>query len=301
VSQDRTLGWHAAGHLAQILAICLFTVGVVVQKTLAVDNDPGDVLVLQFAAAAMLLWLVLLARGHRVTWCRHTVLTLAWGAMAPGCVLILSMYGAARTDAVSLSLIWGVVPLIGPVIGRVLLGERMSWAMPVGGAIGFGGLVLLTLNREALGVGDMAGNLMVLGAAILATLSQVFGRRLNAGDRPWLVTATLQVTGAVITTGLAALADGAWASPDLTDRGTAIAMLYLVLGMSTLNFLAFNFALKRVPMAWISIYIALSPAIGTLTGVVLLGSLVRPVDMLGIAVIAAGVAFPHAIRFRRRG
>ncbi|HET6518408.1 MAG TPA: hypothetical protein VFG47_01135, partial [Geminicoccaceae bacterium] len=52
---------------------------------------------------------------------RRVLKGLAFGAVTPGCAMTLNAAGASLTDAVSLGVIWGLFPLMVP-----LLGERVS-------------------------------------------------------------------------------------------------------------------------------------------------------------------------------
>lgn len=288
------------GHLAQLVSITVWTVGLVVQKALTPGANAASILLLQFALAGALMWAGLAVLGRLPRPGRGMLLPLAWGVFAPGLVLTLSIAGAARTDGVSLALMWGLLPLLVPVLARLLLGEPLHWSFPVAGGVGLGGLVLLLGDRIALGAGDLTGNLLVFASVVCASLSQVIGRRLNSGARPWFHTAVLQVTGAALACAAMAAVTGL-RLPDLGDPAQALAVGYLVLGMTVVNFLAFNLALARIRAAWVALYAALSPAIGTLAAALILGAVLRPVDAVGMAVMVSGVAFPHLLRLTGRG
>ena len=73
-------------------------------------------------------------------------------------------------------------------------------------------------------------------------------------------------------------------------------LAYLVVGMTIINFVGLNLALSRIQVAWLALYNSLAPAIGTLTASILLSSLIRPFDIIGIVIIVAGVATPHLMR-----
>ncbi|MDN2566790.1 DMT family transporter [Aquibium sp. A9E412] len=289
-----------AGHLAQLLSITVWTSGLIVQKTLTPAASVGSILLVQLAGAAAVLWLALALAGRLPALTRRNLVNVAWGLLAPGLVLIFGLAGAARTDGVSVSMIWGLVPLVGPVLARLILREPLHWSFPVGGLVGLLGLIVITLDRQRLGASDMAGNLLVFAGVLCASISHVIGRFLNTGTVPWYQTATLQVTGAALAAGVLAALTG-WRLPASADPATLAGFLYVVFVMTVVNFLAFNFALGRIQAAWVSLYVSLAPAIGTLAAVVLLGSVVRPADALGIAIIVAGIAFPHLMRLTPGG
>lgn len=288
-----------AGHMAQILSISVWSTGLIVQKSLTDVANPASILMFQFTGAAVILWAGLALGGSLPRADRRALVSFLWGTMAPAMVLIFGLFGAERTDGVSVSLIWGLVPLLGPVLARLALKEPLPWTFVAGGFLSFAGLLVITANREAIGESDMTGNALVFIGVLFAAGSHVVGRFLNRGAVPWYQTATLQVTGAAFATGCLA----SWTGFRFSFSGepaAAWSLAYLVVIMTVVNFLAFNLALSRIPAAWVSLYVSLAPAVGTLASVVLLDTIVRPVDIAAIAVIMSGVALPHIARLAAR-
>lgn len=286
------------GHCAQLFSILAWTTGLMVQKSLTEHANVASILFCQFFFAAALLWTGLTLFRLLPLLGRDSLIRITWGILAPGMVLIFSLAGAARTDGVSVALIYGAIPLIGPILARVILGESLHWSFIVGALISFAGLLVLVADRIELGAGDMLGNSLVGAGVICASFSHVIGRKLNTGTIPWPQTATLQVTGAALATLLLALNTGfEWPkAPQFSQLG---ALIYLIVVMTVLNFLAFNFALSRIQTAWVSLYVALVPAVGAAAAVLLLGSPLRLVDIMGIMVISSGVALPHLMHLKQ--
>jgi len=298
-----TFSGELTGHLAQIASVTGFSVGVQVQKDLVARYPPADILMLQFAASAAVMWIACAVLGILPKRLRDAVPGFFWGFLSPGFVFLFSSMGAERTDGVSVALIWGALPVIGPVAGRVLLGERFHWSLPFGAVIAFAGLVVLTLDRQAIGIGDPVGDLLVLAAVLTAACGQIVGRRLNTAGAHWFRLATLQVTGGLFLATVFARLDGEWTVPAADDTAAYIAFAYLVLGMTMVAFVGYNLALSRIQVAWVAFYSSLQPAIGTLAAVILLSAVVRPLDIAGLAIIVGGVASPHVLRIvrQRRG
>ncbi|MXN65593.1 EamA family transporter [Stappia sp. GBMRC 2046] len=287
------------GHLAQFLSITVWSSGLIVQKSLTGVANPASILMLQFVGAAVILWVGLALRGQLPRLNKRALVSFCWGTMAPGMVLAFGLFGAARTDGVSVSLIWGLVPLLGPVLARIVLKEPLPWTFVAGGFISFAGLLIITANRESIGASDMTGNVLVFIGVLFAAGSHVVGRFLNRGAVPWYQTATLQVTGAAFATSCLTVWTG-FRLDVASEPGAFWSLSYLVLIMTVVNFLAFNLALSRIQAAWVSLYVSLAPAIGTFASVILLGTVVRPVDIVAIAVIMSGVAMPHIARLFAR-
>lgn len=289
------------GHLAEIISVAAFAIGVMVQKDLARHFPAADVVALQLTLALGPMWLICALLGALPRRISEVVPGLLWGCLTPGLVFLFTSAGAALTDGVSVALIWGTAPLIIPFLGRLFLNERFHWSILAGATVAFGGLILLTLDRQELGVGHLGGNLLVAAGTLSSAFGQVLGRRLNTRGVPWFRVATLQVTGAALISLVVALSDGHFEVPAPEDTAAWVQLAYLVFGMTIANFIGYNLALSRIPVAWISLYLSLNPAIGTAAAVILLAALVRPIDIAGIAVVMGGVALPHVWRIARHG
>jgi drug/metabolite transporter (DMT)-like permease len=281
------------------MSVSAFSIGIIVQKGLTERYSAADVVVLQFAAASVLMWLICARLGYLPRKLSEFLPAVMWGCLTPGCVFLFASAGAQRTDGISVVLIWGLMPLIGPFLGRLFLGEKFHWSLPVGALVAFGGLFVLTSDRQALGTGDMTGNILVVAGVFSAAVGQIFGRQLNTSGAPWFRIATLQITGATLISLVVALFDGNLTMLNSNDREAFISIAYLVVGMTMINFIGYNLALSRIQIAWIAFYSALSPVLGTVTAGILLGELIRPFDVLGIVIIVSGVAIPHVLRIHR--
>ncbi|MDN2564868.1 DMT family transporter [Aquibium sp. A9E412] len=292
---------HAAlsaplGGLAAVFASVFFwQSGLIVQKVLVAGSNVGSIMLVQLGAAAALMWAALFAAGRLPPADRRSALHLAWGVLAPGLVFALAISGARLTDGASVALIWGLFPIAGPLMARVLLGERLHWTFPAGGLVGFAGLALMTLSRSADGTSVMAGNLLVLAAVFFASLNSVIARVFNRGRSVWYHVATLQLTGAGIAAAVFVAATG-WSPPDLARPGELAAMAYLVLFMTVMNFLGYNYALSRVAVAWVGLLGALAPVFGLSTAALLLGVRLDGSDLIFVGIILCGVALPHLRR-----
>src|SRR5690606_31785940 len=157
-------GVDGSGLVAALLSVVVWQAGLILQKDLAPETNAGSLMLVQIGCAAALMWTVLLLRRRLPPLRAHTGLNLAWGMVAPGLVFGLGIAGAARTDGVSMALIWGFLPLLGPLLARIILREPLHWTFPVGGLIGLGGLALMLSERSAAGTTDWIGNGLVLAS-----------------------------------------------------------------------------------------------------------------------------------------
>lgn len=292
MTPDRADG---AGLTAALLSVLLWQAGLIVQKLLVADTNSGSLMLIQVGVAAALMWCALWATGRLPPPGRKTLLNVAWGVMAPGLVFGLGIAGAARSDGVSIAVLWGLLPLLGPVLARVVLREPLHWTFPLGGLLALGGLALMLSNRAATGEGDWIGNLLVFASVCCASLSSVIARFINRGRDAWFPAATLQLTGASLT-GIAIVLAWGWHPPHFDSGATLLSLSYLILGMTLLNYVAFNFALSRLAVSWVGLSAATAPVVGLCMAWLFLGSVITKIDVAAAAIILLGVALPHLRR-----
>lgn len=287
------------GILAQGFSLVAWQSGLIVQKLLVADSNIGSLMLVQLSGAAIVMWLFLILSDSLPRPSQRTAINIAWGLLAPGLVFALGIAGAARTDGASVALIWGLFPLVAPIIARLLIGEPVHRSIIAGALVTLVGVVLLTMVRARGGTSDPLGNLLVFASVTTAAVNAVIGRVMNRGSAPWYQVATLQVTGAVFAAAVLTTVLG-WKPPAIQHTGQAMALAYLILFMTVGNFFAYNLALTRIPVAWIALGAALSPIIGLVTARIILATPIGVTDLCFAALIVGGVCLPVIWSMLRR-
>ena len=281
-----------AGLAACLASVVIWQAGLILQKTMVEGTNAASLMLVQIGCATMIMWAALLCSGRRPALSRGTALNVTWGMLAPGAAIALGIAGAARIDGVSIALIWGLFPLLGPFLSRLVLGEPLHWTFPAGGLLGFGGLAVIVTDRNSAGHFDMVGNLLVFASVCCSAVSSVIARFVNRGRNAWFSAATLQLTGATLT-GLMIVPLAGWFPPDISSASRLLAISYLICVMTVLNYVAFNFALSRLPVSWVGLTGALAPVVGLAMAAFLLGSEIGVREILSAIVILLGVALPY--------
>lgn len=296
-------GGHLGGHAAQLSAVTLQASMLVVHGMLVASWSPWLLTGVQFGLAALTGWMLVLVLLGRPPRGFPLGRALLFGAIAPGGALTLSAVALTMTDIVSVTVIWGLAPLLVPLAGRLLLKERLQPMAYAGAIIGFVLVAWLVTQRQTTGEGDFTGNLLVVAAILCATASQILGRAINVGGGfPFPYVAVAQLTGAAVVSIAAAGVAAAINERHfiLTASSSDLLLMgYLVLFCSLLNFMAYNFALKHLPVAFVSLYFTLIPAIGTLLGVVFLKVSISLEQAFVVCGIVASVALPSFARIRK--
>lgn len=288
------------GHWAAIFAVTFFSSALVVSKALLATVSVWQIFAGQLVVAAVCIWLVILVTGHDARprglgW--HMV---GLGVLAPGTVNFLNIIGTVRTDGVSVVIIWGLLPLMLPLLGRPVLGEPVRIPVVLGALLGFAGTVMIVFHRWAEGDGDAIGNALVLAAVLCSCAAQLLSRKVNREMRRPLVVASYQITISALIAVAAALLFGGEAPWVFGDAAVSGHILYLGVFGTVVVFVLLNTAMARLAVGRVGLYLGMIPALGTIMAAFLLGESLGWREMLGVAAIFLGVALPVLLAKRRR-
>ena len=187
-------------------------------------------------------------------------------------------------------------------------GERAGWNKYLGILVGFAGTAVLA--GPSLGTGS-ALQLLAIGACLLASVLYAialnYARRFNGVD-PATVASVSLTAAAILTIPVALFAPCLGfgpqvCAPDLptiTRPETWAALLAIGLISTTLAFLLMYRILPKVGATNFSINTFVTPVSGILLGTLLLGERFEGTQLIGIAVIFAGLLLIDGRLFRRR-
>lgn len=265
------------------------------------DLAPVDVALVRVGLGAAVLLGVLAAgrralpRGRRVWW--HLAVVALFANAAPFALLA---YGEQRISSVLAGLWNATTPLMVLMVATLMLpDERPTRRRVVGLLAGFAGVVVVLGPWRSPGGGQLAGQLMCLGAAACYGVGFPYTRRFLAGrsetgtalSAGQLLCATAQLAVATIFVGgapqhLSAGAGASLAALGALGTGFAYVLNYAVV--------------RRAGATTASTVTYLVPLVSTALGVLLLAEGVVWNEPVGAAVVLAGVAFSQG-PMRRRG
>ena len=152
---------------------------------------------------------------------------------------------------------------------------------------------------EALG-GEVLAKIAVLGAAVSYSLASIFGRGFRRMDVAPMATATGQVMmSSLILVPLALLFDRPWTLP--MPSAAALGSLAVIAAFSSaLAYVIYFRLLATAGATNLMLVTLLAPVTAILLGVAFLGEVLMPRHVVGMALIAAGLAAIDGRLFRRR-
>jgi drug/metabolite transporter (DMT)-like permease len=171
-------------------------------------------------------------------------------------------------------------------------GARLSRHELAGLAIGFGGILVLVWPDLTLGTAGsrqfLIGIIALQIAALGWSLGSAYSRRHAREDDVLATTACQMLAGGLLMVA-AGTVRGEWAALSFNQK-TGAALLYLSTLGSIGGFVAYTYALRHLPISFVSLYAYINPVIAVALGVLLLG---EPFDgrmAMAAALVFAGVA-----------
>ena len=171
-------------------------------------------------------------------------------------------------------------------------GERLALHTVAGLIIGFGGILVLVWPDltwdDAGGRGFLAGVIALQVASIGWSLGSAYSRRHARTDNVLGTTACQMLAGGIIMTAAGTLR-GEWSDLSFTGR-TLSALVYLSTVGAIGGFVAYTYALRHLPVSFVSLYAYINPVIAVALGVLLLHESFDSRMAVAAALVFAGVA-----------
>lgn len=256
--------------------------------------DPVTLLSVELLAGAGVLWAALLIRGYRRP--RSWWLPALLGLLEPALAYLGDTFGLSLTSAVHGAVISGLESGLVVLLAAVLLRETITRPAIFAVVTALAGLAVLA--GAGARHGTAAGDLLVAGGVLSASLYTIVAKRFDDGSdalslTAWQFTVATLVSLLVTTARWGAGAGTVQAAPGFW----LIAALVGVAGFGA-SFLLFNMMIVQVDAGRAAIVLNLIPVFGVVSAVVFLREGATSRDALGAVLIASSVLY-FAITDRR--
>jgi drug/metabolite transporter (DMT)-like permease len=235
---------------------------------------------LLLGAAALALFPGTRAPVERADWPRIALLGVVWMAVP----LLLFPIAQQWVDSSLAGAINGAMPLFSAALAAVLLRRLPGRWQAAGLAIGFAGVLAVTLSGATGATGSPLGMGLLLLATVLYALSFNLAIPLTQryGSLPVLLRAQLVAIAVVLPFGLAGLPSSEW------DWAAAGAMVLLGVFGSGLAFVASTTLGARAGPTRGALPIYFLPVVALVLGVAVRHERIAPVALAGVALVIAG-------------
>jgi probable blue pigment (indigoidine) exporter len=236
--------------------------------------------VLRALPAGIILLVIARQRPRGSWWWKSIVL----GVLNVGAFFVLVYLAAQLLPTSIASTLMALSALVMALIAWPLLSERPSIVSLVGAGIGFIGVcTMLLTDATAL---NPWGVLASVAAMAMSSLGFLLAKRWGAGQDPVALTAWQLVAGAVLVAPVAALVEGPLPA---FEPVTLLGFAYVAVIATAVANVAWLVALRNLPTASVGLVGLLNPVTGVALGVIIAAEPFGPRQILGIALVLAGV------------
>jgi len=212
---------------------------------------------------------------------------LAMGLTNSALPFILISMGQTRIESSLAAILIATVPLFTLLFGHLFTDDKATPRKIAGTLIGFGGIVLLVGPAALAGLtSGLVGQIMIVGAAICFAITQILIKR-HRGGTPVVNAACSVACSATWTLPLALLLEHPWqAEPSWVGVGALLALGIFSTGISHL---VFFMLIRSTGPSFVTLNNFISPPVGLIWGILLLGERPSWPIFAALAVILIGI------------
>ena len=212
--------------------------------------------------------------------------TIIFGVCQNALYLGLNFVAMQTVEASLAAIIASALPLTVAAAGWALLGQRLPWLGVAGLALGFAGVLMIMGGRMGAGGVDLFGlALCVMGVAALA-FATLAVRGASSGGNLLMIVGLQMLVGAAVLAPVALLLE----TPEVRWSGTLIAaFVYTLLVPGLLATWVWFALVARIGAVQAATFHFLNPFFGVAIAALILGEAVGPLDIVGVAVVMAGI------------
>ena len=277
-------------YVSLLIAILIWGFAYVVTKSGLDAVPPMMFALLRYAVASLLLVPLALARGglarlpQPVPW--KTLILMAIVGVA--LYYVLFNLALAYTSASQTALIQSAFPALVAILAVLWLHERVTRQRFAGIGLAIVGVVLIVTTQDDTAASNpLLGNALAFASVLSWSVYTILAKRISNAD-PIAVTAVISLIGTVMLVPVA-LVENADLSLSSIPRDGWLAILYLGGLASAASYLLYSRALRDIDASLVGTYINLSPVIGVVSGVLVLGETLTTFAIIGGVLVLVGV------------
>jgi probable blue pigment (indigoidine) exporter len=276
VSMEGTLKWSLVVAIAPIAWGSTYFV----TRQFLPDDIPLWGAVLRALPAGLLLLALRRRRPRGAWWWRSVVL----GTLNMGAFFALVYIAAQLLPTSIASTVMATSPMVMMLFAWLLVSERLRALSLAGAVIGLGGVVLMLVTDAA--AVDLWGVLASIAAMSMSSFGYILAKRWGGDVDVLSLTSWQLIAGGAMLVPVAFAWEGA---PPALDVGAIAAFAFVSVVATALAFVAWFSGLRHLPAGTVGLIGLLNPVTGVLLGVFVAGETLSTPQIVGLALVFAGI------------
>jgi probable blue pigment (indigoidine) exporter len=272
--------------VAGLVFVAMWSSAFTSARIIVVDAPPFLALAVRFAISGALALAIGRALGQRLALGRGQWRPILVFGICQNALYLGLIFAAVRTVEASVAVVVAsTLPLLVAALDRIVFGARLS-PLAVGGlAAGLGGVLVITASRLGAGL-DPVGLAYCVGAVLALAVATLTVRGASAGGNLWMVVGLQMLVGSAALLPVSLLLE-TW---EVTWTAAMFgAFWYTVLVPGLAATLIWFWLVGRIGATRAASFHFLNPFLGVAIAALVLGELVTLRDLVGVAIIMAGI------------
>jgi drug/metabolite transporter (DMT)-like permease len=241
---------------------------------------------MRFGLAAVIFWVLMLARGVHFPRGRSLLGAVLFGTLSVGAAFLFVYYGLIRTGASLGSTILATVPLLTLFFAIAHKLEKMSRRGFLGGLLALTGIAIAVGGSFFSGSDVSLTHVIALLAAAACFAEGGIVIKLFPPCHPYATNAIAMSVGAIILAAASLVKGEPWILP--SSQNVWLSMIYLVIG-SVVAFLLYLFVLGRWTATGTSYAFVLNPLVTVVLAAFITDEIISPIFLAGAGVVLLAV------------
>lgn len=286
------MDWRAIG--LGVVFVTIWSSAFTSARIVVTDAPPFLALSLRFALSGAIALAIGWALGQRLPRDRAQWAAVALFGLCQNALYLGLNFLAMRTIEASLAaIIASLLPLVVAALAWLVLGERPTALSAAGLAAGLAGVLVIMTARLGSGADAVAAGLCLAGVLALSVATLLVRGASGAGNL-WIIVGLQMLVGGVLLFPVAVLFE-TWEVN--WTRPLALAFGYTVVFPGIAATMIWFVLVRRIGATRAATFHFLNPFIGVATAALILGEAVTRRDLIGVAIIMAGIL---AVQLSRR-
>jgi drug/metabolite transporter (DMT)-like permease len=288
-------------YVMAILAMIFWGVSYVWTTIVFEFYQPVTIMFIRLSVSGILMFMVITFRRqfHRVERSDYkNFLILSF--FSPFCYFLAETYGLKHVSPTVASVVIATIPLFAPVLGYMAFREKLSKVNIVGFLISFAGIWIMILDQEFRFTASPKGIILLFLAVISALANIIYLKKLSLKYSPFTIIFIQNTLGALMFFPLFMVfefRDFLFIRPSLAAIGSLLALA--VLG-SSLAFIFYTEAVRKIGIARTSIFGNLVPVFAALSSLVVLQEIIDPGKIVGMLLVIGGLFLTQLTRLFKK-